>query len=124
LQLGIDKGGVRMADLATDVETQAIFGAARDALVFIAGRLTGYQFFIEGQRRGLAVGVINAPEDVFEDAHAQATGFPTPVRRGDGRTVVHAGSGLAFERSPWRITGPAPLLGEHNDLLERLEADS
>jgi crotonobetainyl-CoA:carnitine CoA-transferase CaiB-like acyl-CoA transferase len=124
LQLGIDKGGVRMADLATDVETQAIFGAARDALVFIAARLTGYQFFLEGQRRGLAVGVINAPEDVFEDAHAQATGFPTPVRRSDGRTVIHAGSGLLFERSPWRITGPAPELGEHNDLLERLDADS
>jgi crotonobetainyl-CoA:carnitine CoA-transferase CaiB-like acyl-CoA transferase len=118
LQLGIDKGGVRMADLATDVETQAIFGAARDALVFIAGRLTGYQFFVEGQRRGLAVGVINAPEDVFEDPHMEATGFPTPVRR-DDQTVVHAGSGLRFERSPWRISGPAPELGEHNDLLDR-----
>jgi crotonobetainyl-CoA:carnitine CoA-transferase CaiB-like acyl-CoA transferase len=119
LQIGIDKGGVRMADLATDVETQAIFGAARDALVFIAGRLTGYQFFVEGQRRGLAVGVINAPEDLFEDPHFEATGFPTPVRRRD-QTVVHAGSGLTFERSPWRITGPAPELGEHNDILDGL----
>jgi crotonobetainyl-CoA:carnitine CoA-transferase CaiB-like acyl-CoA transferase len=120
LQLGIDKGGVRMADLATDVETQAIFGAARDALVFIAGRLTGYQFFVEGQRRGLAVGVIYAPEDVFDDPHFVATSFPTPVQRGDQAPVVHAGSGLSFGRSPWRITGPAPELGEHNDLLDGL----
>ena len=80
LQIGIDKGGVRMADLATDVETQAIFGAARDALVFIAGRLTGYQFFVEGQRRGLAVGVIYAPEDRLRGS---------PLR---GDLLSHAGS--------------------------------
>ncbi|HEY2303345.1 MAG TPA: CoA transferase [Acidimicrobiales bacterium] len=123
LQIGIDKGGVRMADLATDVETQAIYGAARDALVFIAGRLTGYQFFVEGQRRGLAVGVIYAPEDVFADPHFAATSFPTPVQRADHGTVVHAGSGLMFERSPWRISGPAPTLGEHNHLLDGLGGD-
>jgi crotonobetainyl-CoA:carnitine CoA-transferase CaiB-like acyl-CoA transferase len=123
LQIGIDKGGVRMADLATDVETQAIFGAARDALVFIAGRLTGYQFFVEGQRRGLAVGVIYAPEDVFGDPHLVATSFPTPVSREGEAPVIHAGSGLMFERSPWRISGPAPRLGEHNDALSGLFGD-
>ncbi len=124
LQVGVDRGGVRMADLAVDVETQAIVGAAREALVLIASRMTGYQFFLEGQRRGLAVGVIYAPEEVVEDPHLQATGFPTPVWQEEvGRTVVHAGSGLGFERSPWRIARPAPRLGEHNGLLPAILAE-
>jgi crotonobetainyl-CoA:carnitine CoA-transferase CaiB-like acyl-CoA transferase len=120
LRLGVERGGVQMSDLASDVETQAIYGAGREALVLIASRLTGYQFFVEGQRRGLAVGVIYAPEEVLTDPHLVATGFPTPVWQDEiGRTVVHAGSGLAFERTPWRISGPAPRLGQHNELLER-----
>jgi benzylsuccinate CoA-transferase BbsE subunit len=121
LQLGIDRGGVQMSDLASDVETQAIYGAGREALVLIASRMTGYQFFAEGQRRGLAVGVIYAPEEVLTDPHLEATGFPTPVWQEEvDRHVVHAGSGLAFERSPWRISRPAPRLGQHNDLLDRI----
>jgi crotonobetainyl-CoA:carnitine CoA-transferase CaiB-like acyl-CoA transferase len=123
LQIGVDRGGVRTADLASDVETQAIYGAARDALTLLASRTSGYEFFVEGQRRGLAVGVIYAPEEVFADPHFEATGFPTPVWQNQlDRSVVHAGSGLAFERSPWRISGPAPRLGEHNDILVRLDA--
>jgi benzylsuccinate CoA-transferase BbsE subunit len=124
LRLGIDRGGVKMADLASDVETQAIYGAGRDALVLIASRMTGYEFFVEGQRRGLAVGVIYAPEEVFEDPHLRATGFPTPVWQEEvGRAVVHAGTGLAFDRSPWRVSGPAPRLGQHNDLLGRITSN-
>jgi len=116
LRLGIERGGVHLADIASDVEAQAIFGAARDALLLLASRLTGYEFFVGGQRRGLAVGVINAPEEVMEDPHFQATGFPTPVVYEDrGAPVLHAGSGLGFERTPWRISRRAPHLGEHDE---------
>ena len=65
---------------------------------------------------GLAVGVINSPEEAFEDEHFKARGFHVPVRHDDlGRTIVYPGAPYKFEASPWRISRRAPRLGEHND---------
>jgi crotonobetainyl-CoA:carnitine CoA-transferase CaiB-like acyl-CoA transferase len=115
LEMGRDRGGVRLADIMTDVETQEIFRVGRDALVFIASRTRGVDFFVEGQRRGLAVGVLNAPEDVMEDPHFIARGFPTKVRHDDlGRDVLYPGAPFLSDVSPWRIRSRAPRLGEHD----------
>ncbi len=115
LEMGRARGGVRLADIATDVETREIFSAGRDALVFIASRMRAADFFVEGQRRGLAVGVLNAPEDVMEDLHFIARGFPTRVYHDDlGRDVLYPGAPFLSDGSPWRIRGRAPHLGEHD----------
>src|SRR5262249_23013108 len=115
LEMGRDRGGIRLADMFTDVVTQEIFRAGRDALAFIASRMRAADFFVEGQRRGLAVGMLNAPEDVMEDPHFIARGFPTSVHHDDlGRDVLYPGAPFLSTRSPWRIRGRAPRLGEHD----------
>jgi crotonobetainyl-CoA:carnitine CoA-transferase CaiB-like acyl-CoA transferase len=115
LELGVERGGVDVAVLSEDAEAQAIYGAGREALILIAGQLRGYDYFVEGQRRGLATSVIHAPEDVLDDPHFIARGFPTPVYEESlGRAVVHPGAPIAFGGSPWRIRARAPRLGEHN----------
>lgn len=116
LELGVERGGVDVADVAHDAEVQAIYGAGREALVLIASRTTGYDYFVDGQRRGLATSVIYAPEEVLDDPHFAARGFPTEVAyEAEGRRVVHPGAPIAFGASPWRIQRRAPRLGEHDD---------
>ena len=107
--------GVDLADIDVDVEAQAIYGAGREALILIASRLVGYDFFVEGQRRGLATSLIYAPEEVLSDPHFIARGFPVEVRDGS-RTekVTHAGAPMIFGKSPWKLRSRAPQLGEHN----------
>jgi hypothetical protein len=115
LEMGRDRGGVHLSELAEDVEAREIFGAGREALAFIASRLTDREFFVEAQRRGLAVGVIYAPEEVMDDPHFVARGFPTPVEHDDvGRTYLYPGAPFVAERSPWRIARRAPHVGEHD----------
>jgi len=115
LELGVERGGVNLADIDVDVEAQAIYGAGREALILIASRLVGYDFFVEGQRRGLATSLIYAPEEVLSDPHFIARGFPIEVRDGS-RTekVTHAGAPMIFGKSPWKLRSRAPQLGEHN----------
>lgn len=118
LELGVERGGVDVADVAEDVEVQAIYGAGREALIRIAGCTSGYDYFVEGQGRGLATSVIYAPEEVLEDPHFVARGFPTEVEyEALGRRVIHPGAPIGFGASPWRIRCRAPRLGEHNELI-------
>jgi crotonobetainyl-CoA:carnitine CoA-transferase CaiB-like acyl-CoA transferase len=118
LEMGRDRGGVHLSELAADVEAREIFAAGRGALVFIASHMRDDEFFLQGQRRGLAVGVIAAPEEVMADPHFAARGFPTPVEHEDlGRTFVYPGAPFLAPLSPWRIARRAPHVGEHNDLL-------
>jgi hypothetical protein len=126
LELGVERGGVDIADLSEDAEVQAIYGAGREALILIASRLAGYDFFVDGQRRGLATSVIYSPEELLEDPHFVARGFPTEVYdEGAGRSVTHAGAPIGFGASPWRIERPAPRLGEHNaQILQALCDDA
>jgi benzylsuccinate CoA-transferase BbsE subunit len=75
-----------------------------------------HDFFVGAQERGLAVGVIYAPEEVMQDPHFVARGFPTPVEHDDlGRTYLYPGPPFAAERSPWRISRRAPHVGEHDE---------
>jgi crotonobetainyl-CoA:carnitine CoA-transferase CaiB-like acyl-CoA transferase len=116
LELGIERGGIGLAEVAEDVEAQAIFGAGREALVHIASHVTGYEYFASGQRRGLATSVIYSPEEMLGDPHFMSRGFPTEVEYEElGRRVVHPGAPICFGASPWRIRCRAPRLGEHNE---------
>ena len=62
-----------------DDETTAIFSAGREALNLIAAKLSAYDFFLGAQRAGLAVGVIYAPEEAYEDPHFRERGFQVEV---------------------------------------------
>jgi crotonobetainyl-CoA:carnitine CoA-transferase CaiB-like acyl-CoA transferase len=114
LQMGAERGRIDLSKIGKDDEVTAIFAAGREALTFIASRITAQQFFLGAQRAGLPVGVIYAPEEAFEDPHFVARGMQVEVDQPQlGRTVRYPGPPYAFEKSRWAISRPAPLLGEH-----------
>ena len=119
LVMGRDRGGVTLVETLDDPVAQEIFYAGRTALQFIASRLTSYEFFLQGQQRGLAIPVVYAPEEVMEDAHYNARRLPVTVEHPDlGRPVTYVGAPFIMEASPWRFRRHAPRLGEHQEILE------
>ncbi len=119
------QGPFDLAKLGSDDEITAIFGAGREALKLIAARTSAQDFFVGCQRAGLAVGVVNAPEEAFEDPHFKARGFQVSVCHEDlNRTVVYPGAPYAFTASPWAITRRAPKFGEHDaEVFADVDAD-
>lgn len=119
LEMGANwEGAFDLSRIGIDDTITAVFTAGREALQLIA-RTVGAQDFFEGcQRAGLAVGVINSPEEAFEDPHFKARGMHVPVYRAElDRTIIHPGPPFSLPRAPSRIAGAAPLLGEYNTLF-------
>lgn len=115
LEMGMERDRIDLSRLGVDEEITAMYGAGRDAILLIASKLPAADFFREGQERGIPVGVIYAPEEVLDDPHFRARGFPVDVEHPTiGRTVTYPGAPYRFLETPWQITRPAPQLGEHN----------
>jgi len=107
-----------MSLVGQDDEVTAIMGAGREALVLISQNVSSYDFFIGAQECGLAAGAILSPEEVMEDRHFVERGFPVEVEHPKlGRTITYPGAPYKFGGSPWRISRPAPSLGEHTEQL-------
>jgi crotonobetainyl-CoA:carnitine CoA-transferase CaiB-like acyl-CoA transferase len=67
----------------------------------------------EGQRRGLPIGILNAPEDVLVDEHLVARGFFVEVEHEETGPARYPGVPYRFSAfAPPPVTR-APLLGEH-----------
>ncbi|MGH7287713.1 MAG: CaiB/BaiF CoA transferase family protein [Myxococcota bacterium] len=116
LEMGAQRDFIDLSKIGQDEEITAIFGAGREALSFVASRLSAYDFFVGAQRAGLPVGVIYAPEEAFEDPHFVARGFQVPLAHAElGRSVRYPGAPYRFEKTPWRIARRAPRLAEHTD---------
>lgn len=115
LGMGVERGGVHLSELRSNPEAVAIFGAGREALRFIAGRLPARDFFTGGQARGLSVGILNAPEDVMADPHFAARGFHVDVAHDElGRSFVYPGLPFRGTAAGGSIRR-APLLGSYDD---------
>lgn len=116
LEMGANwEGPFELSKLGEDDTITAIFSAGREALQLIATRVSAYEFFTGCQNAGLAVGPINAPEEVFEDPHFIARGFQVKVEHEEiGRTITYPGAPYKLPASPWQISRRAPQLGEHN----------
>lgn len=98
-----------------DKEAAAILEAGRDALVRLAAAVDAQDFFLGMQRRNMPVGVINSPEEAFEDEHFRVRGFQVEVNHPEhGRSYRYPGAPYLFSKTPWEISHRAPLLGEHN----------
>lgn len=66
-----------------------------------------------GQGRGLPIAVVNAPEDVLQDAHLEERGFFVPVEHPGWGAIRRPGAPFRFSAfPPARLAGP-PRLGEH-----------
>jgi crotonobetainyl-CoA:carnitine CoA-transferase CaiB-like acyl-CoA transferase len=115
LEIGANwSGPFDLSLLGRDDTITAVFGAGREALKLIASRVSATEFFLGCQRAGLPAGAINAPEEAFEDEHFKARGFQVEVTHDDlGRTFRYPGAPYRMTASPWRISRPAPKLGEH-----------
>jgi crotonobetainyl-CoA:carnitine CoA-transferase CaiB-like acyl-CoA transferase len=117
LQMGAEwEGPFDLSQIGTDDTITAIFGAGREALKMLAGRLSAQEFFIGCQDAGLATGPVNAPEETYEDPHFIARGFQVTVEHEDlGRSFRYPGAPYLLPASPWAISRRAPKLGEHTD---------
>lgn len=77
-----------------------------------------HEMYLEGQAKGLPVGLMNAPEDLFEDEHLRARDFFVPVDMGDDiGEVLYPGDSYRFSSFGSVPRTRAPKLGEHNDEL-------
>ena len=109
LEIGVERGGVQIHEIFGDAEAMAVFGAGREAVQFIAERVTAHDYFVGAQTRGLACGIIYAPEEVLADSHFVERGFPVAVHHTElGRDVVYPGAPFHLPRSPWRISSTSP----------------
>ena len=115
IEMAVEAGGIDLAHLRDDPLVQEQYRAGREAMAAIAARLSGHEFFVQAQEHGFAAGVIYAPEEMMQDPHLVARGFPTPVFQPQlGREVLHPGVPLRFTGSPAGIRR-APSLGEVAD---------
>jgi crotonobetainyl-CoA:carnitine CoA-transferase CaiB-like acyl-CoA transferase len=117
---------IELSRIADDPEVRAIFGAGREAMNLIAGKLSAYDFFVGAQERGMPVGIIYSPDEVMDDPHFVERGFPVPVEHPElGETFTYPGAPYVFHGTPWKLSRRAPKLGEHNEQvlgpLEELE---
>ena len=118
LEAGMRRERIDFSRIAEDDELREILSAGREVLHFMAERLPADEFFTEAQQHGFQVGVVYAPEEVMEDPHFVARGFPVEVEHPElGRSFRYPGAPYRFGASPWRIRRRAPLLGEDNDAV-------
>jgi benzylsuccinate CoA-transferase BbsE subunit len=114
LTMGVERGGVHYQDLGDDVEGTAIYAAGRDALCFIASRLSARDFFVGAQSRDFQCGVIFAPEEAIGDEHFRSRGFPVVVHHPElGRDVIYPGAPFIDGEGGTWIQRRPPLVGEH-----------
>ena len=116
VRMGAERERLDLSKIGIDDEVTAIFGAGREALAFIASRITAQEYFLGAQRAGLPVGVIYSPEEAFEDPHFVARGMQVEIEQPQlGRTVRYPGPPYAFGKTSWAISRPAPTLGQHTE---------
>jgi benzylsuccinate CoA-transferase BbsE subunit len=115
LQMGVERGGVSLKVLGTDVEATEIYRAGREALYLIASKLATAEFFVGAQSRGIACGAVYAPDEALADAHFLSRNYPVEVEHPDlGRSFTYPGLPFSGAKIPQTIRR-APLVGEHTE---------
>lgn len=76
-----------------------------------------HEAYRDGQAVGLPIGVLNAPEDVFEDEHLQARGFFVEVEHEGVGPVTYPGPIYRFSSFEEVPRAAAPKLGEHTAVV-------
>ena len=123
LEMGANwEGPFDLSQIGADDTITAIFAAGREGLKLIAASISAYDFFVGCQNAGLAVGIVNSPEEAFEDPHFRQRGFQVQVEHEDlGRHITYPGAPFNLPKAPWSISKRPPLKGEHtHEILREL----
>jgi crotonobetainyl-CoA:carnitine CoA-transferase CaiB-like acyl-CoA transferase len=75
------------------------------------------EIYHEGQRRHIAFTPVNTAADVARDPHLAARNFFLQSEDRSGAGLRLPGGPYRLSRTPWRISRPAPGVGEHNDAV-------
>jgi crotonobetainyl-CoA:carnitine CoA-transferase CaiB-like acyl-CoA transferase len=111
--------------LAADLTEEAYESLAyrQDNFAHIQGMLEAFfmihdseTVYRDGQRWGLPIGPLRAPEEVLADEHLAARNFFVDVTMADGSTARFPGSPYRFSNGYGDPTRP-PLLGEHTEAV-------
>ena len=78
---------------------------------------TAEEAYHDGQARGLPIGPINSPDDLFHDEHLLAREFFVPVEHDDVPPALYPGPPCRFSRYGAAAMTRAPKLGEHTDAV-------
>jgi crotonobetainyl-CoA:carnitine CoA-transferase CaiB-like acyl-CoA transferase len=120
LAMGSEYQKLTLQMILEDPLAGEVFGAGREAMAFIASKVSAHEAFVGFQQRGIACGVVWSPDETLADPHFVERGFPVEVDQPQlGRPVIYPGAPIRFTASPMRIAGPAPRLGEHTDAIHR-----
>jgi crotonobetainyl-CoA:carnitine CoA-transferase CaiB-like acyl-CoA transferase len=116
LEMAAEYEHIGMAEIEENPMIGEVFSAGRDAVALIASKLPAIEAFVGFQSRGIAVGAVLAPEDVMNDLHFRARGFPVEITDEHlGRTFTYPGAAVVLNGSPMTIRRRAPRVGEHTD---------
>jgi crotonobetainyl-CoA:carnitine CoA-transferase CaiB-like acyl-CoA transferase len=69
--------------------------------------------YLQAQRWRVPLCPVSAPRDVLADEQLAFRRYFAEVTRPDGSVLVMPGAPYRFSLTPWRITRPAPRLGQH-----------
>ena len=115
LEMAVERKEISLADIGHDPEVTAICEVARGAFHTIASKVSGEEFFLGAQRRGLQCGVVNTISDVLADEHFRRRGFFVPQRiPGRLEPVTFPGPPFRMSGTPCGVRRPAPGPGQDN----------
>jgi len=80
-------------------------------------RLTAEEVFKKLQDNGVKAGIVQTIADLFADPQLKHRGFWAPVDHPEVGRCHAEGPPFAFSKTPFKIDRPAPMIGEHNELV-------
>jgi benzylsuccinate CoA-transferase BbsE subunit len=102
---------------------QAHFGDVQEVVECFFLVHASDEMYKEGQAAGLPIGVLNAPEDLFDDEHLQARGFFVDVEHPGIGTFAYPGVACRYSSFGEVARTAAPRLGADTEaVLARLKA--
>jgi crotonobetainyl-CoA:carnitine CoA-transferase CaiB-like acyl-CoA transferase len=80
-------------------------------------RLTAEEVFKTLQDNGVKAGIVQTIEDLFADPQFKHRGFWAPVDHPEVGRCHAEGPPFTLSKTPFKIDRPAPMIGEHNELV-------
>jgi crotonobetainyl-CoA:carnitine CoA-transferase CaiB-like acyl-CoA transferase len=105
----------RVATIAERVQHRALTKTLVDRCYVVARTLTTSDAMSRLEAQRVPCGVVLSPADLSSDPHAQAIGLLEQSRHPSAGRLRQPRHPTQFSRTPARLGGPAPTLGEHTD---------